>query len=494
MSEPTQVAGVDPRWVRWAWVYGLIVAAGLAHFLFGIPIQYSDSFGNLLTLSTSWPELLAAQFSQRAFLRPGLWAALKAVHDLSGGEYTVWFRAVHAVQTGLLIVLYLKLIQPRTRWDAVLVPFGLAVLLGLHTFWGTVREAYPINTFLTIVLLCLAAAALSLARYRWWNDLLALACFAAAALTLESGLLVFVILVAGALAGARGVSRGGVALVALACVGYFILRFPILEVGSPGLMERASGFGFSVLEPTDLAARFGDSPIGFYAYNVAASIGSVLFSEPNSGLFELTRQWVESEVEPARVVNLLSSLAATGVLAMYAMPAYRRWRAGQRTRDDQLFAMAVAVVAANAAISYPYTKDVVMSPAGAFYAAAAFVAARSLIRRLAEGLPLSTLQGRPEGRPLLMSKNWRMVAVGALMLVLGTCWALRFVGLHLHLRAEAHAARNEWAYRDNEVRRGDLELDGRSLELFRHLQRDAIYRYPAPPPLDVPLARWMVPE
>ena len=475
----------------WAWAYGLIVAAGLAHFLSGIPVQYSDSFGNLLTLSASWPDLLAAEFSQRAFLRPGLWAALKAVHDLSGGDYTPWFRAVHALQAGLLIVLYLKLIQPRTGWDAVLVPFGLAVLLGLHTFWGTVREAYPINTFLTIVLLCMAAGALSLARYRWWNDLLALACFTAAALTLESGLLVFVILVVGALAGARGVSRGGVALVALACAGYFVLRFPILEVGSPGLMERASGFGFNVLEPTDLVARFGERPLGFYAYNVAASIGSVLLSEPNSGLFELTRQWVEGEVEPARLVNLLSSLAATGVLAMYAVPAYRRWRDGRHTRDDQLFAMAVAVLAANAAISYPYTKDVVMSPAGAFYAVAAFVAMRSLITRIAEGPPLSILQGRPEGRPLLVSKN---VALVALMLVLGTGWSLRFVGLHLHLRAEAHAARNEWAYRDNEVRRGDVELEGRSLELFRHLQRDAIYRYPGPPSLDVPLARLMVPE
>ena len=224
---------------------------------------------------------------------------------------------------------------------------------------------------------------------------------------------------------------------------------------------------------------------------MAASIGSVLLSEPNSGLFELTRQWVEGEVEPARLVNLLSSLAATGVLAMYAVPAYRRWRDGRHTRDDQLFAMAVAVLAANAAISYPYTKDVVMSPAGAFYAVAAFVAMRSLITRIAEGPPLSILQGRPEGRPLLVSKN---VALVALMLVLGTGWSLRFVGLHLHLRAEAHAARNEWAYRDNEVRRGDVELEGRSLELFRHLQRDAIYRYPGPPSLDVPLARLMVPE
>ena len=48
------------------------VAAGLAHFLFGITIQYSDSFGNLLTLSATWPELLAGEFSQRAFLRPGI--------------------------------------------------------------------------------------------------------------------------------------------------------------------------------------------------------------------------------------------------------------------------------------------------------------------------------------------------------------------------------------------------------------------------------------
>jgi hypothetical protein len=478
MPDPPEGArSGERRWNLWAWAYGLLVAAGVAHFVLGLPIQYSDSFNNLLSLSVSWPELLSAQFQQRAFLRPGLWAALKGVYDLSGGDFTPWFRAAHALQTTLLVVLYLTLIRPRTRQDAVLVPLGLAILVGIHTFWGTVREGYPINTFLTVVLMCLAAANLSVARYRWWNDLLAVVCFVAAALTLESGLLVFVIVVAGAMAGARGVSRVGVALVTLACAGYFLLRFQVLDVGSPGLMERSSGFGFNVLEPTELVARFGGSPLGFYAYNIAASLGSVLFSEPNSGLYVLTSQLIEGEADPARVVNLLSSLAATGVLAIYAVPAYRRCRAGRHTRDDQIFAMAVAVVAANAAISYPYTKDVVMSPAGAFYAAAAFVAVRALLTRFSGELA-----------------GWKSAAVLVVMLVLGTGWGLRFVGLHLNLRAEAHAARNEWAYRDNAVRRGEVELDDRSLELFRHLQRDALYTYPEPARIALPLARWTLPE
>lgn len=453
-----------------------MVAVTLSHFLLGLPIQFSDSFDNLTKLTASWPTMLAAEFTQHAFLRPGLWAELKLVHDASGGQYTPWFRSVQAGQAVLLVVLFLALIRPRTRLDALLVPLGLAVLVGMHTFLGTVREAFPINTFLTIVLLCFAAAVIALGRYRWWNDLLALACFVVAALTVESGLLVFVIIVTAALTGARGVSRVGVTLVALACAGYFVLRFMLLDVGTPGLLERSSGFGFSRLEPTDLMARFGDGPIGFYAYNVLASIGSVLFSEPSNGVFHFTRELLAGEVQPARVVYLVSSTAATALLVTYGAASVRRWRQRACTRDDQLWAMAVTVLAANAAISYPYTKDVVMSPAGAFYAVAVVVAARSLLGRV-EALP-----------------DWKRVAVTALMIVLGTGWALRFVGLHLSLRVQAHVARSEWAYRDNAVREGTLKLDGRAVDLFRQLQGDALYRHPPPPPIALPLSRWMLTE
>src|SRR5439155_11181481 len=122
-------------------------------------------------------------------------------------------------------LLYAGLVRPRTWREAALVPLGLAALVSMHTFTGTIVEAFPINTFLTIVLLSFGAASLSLARYRWWNDVLAVLLFVVAALTVETGLLVGVIVIGAALTGARGVSRAGVTLVGLLLAGYFYLRF-----------------------------------------------------------------------------------------------------------------------------------------------------------------------------------------------------------------------------------------------------------------------------
>ena len=42
------------------------------------------------------------------------------------------------------------------RWVAL--PIGLAALIGSHTIAWTLREAFPINAYLTIVLCCAAAA------------------------------------------------------------------------------------------------------------------------------------------------------------------------------------------------------------------------------------------------------------------------------------------------------------------------------------------------
>ena len=50
-------------------------------------------------------------------------------------------------------------------------------------------------------------------------------------------------------------------------------------------MERASGFGFRVLDPPELADRFGGNPLPFYAYNIASSVLSVLLSEPRGGVY-----------------------------------------------------------------------------------------------------------------------------------------------------------------------------------------------------------------
>lgn len=458
-----------------AYGYALLVAAAMGHFLLGIPIQLTDSFGNMLKLATPWRELLVNEFTQRAYLRPFLWAELKLVYDASGGQFFPWFRGVQVAQMFALVLLYVALVRPRTWRDAAILPFGLAVLFGIHTFRGTAVEAFPINTFLTILLCCFAAANLALMRHRWWVDLLALVLFVVAALTVESGLLVGVIFIGAALVGAKGISRVGLAAVVVTLLGYFVLRFTVLEVGSPGLVERSSGYGFRILDPPELIERFGEQPLWFYAYNVVTSALSVLFAEPRAGVFALVHGITLNDPYRPAIVNVIASTSATVLIACYAWKRRRSWMTFDFDHDDRLVLLFALVLAANAAISYPYTKDVIMSPAGALYAVAVFAAARGV-------LPHETQPLRTAGA----------VAVVILCATLGVTWAIRFLAMPLNLRESAYKVRKEWAYVDDWLARQNIALDAPADQaLLRHLRNDAIYVHPAPPRLPVAELRWL---
>jgi hypothetical protein len=452
-----------------AYAYGLAVAVTMGHFLLGIPIQLSDCFGNMLKLDTPWAQLMENEFTQRSFLRPFLFAELKLVYDASGGHYFAWFRGTQVVQVAAVIVLYLALVRPRTWRDTALVPLGLAMLVGIHTFKGAVVEAFPINTFLTIVLCCLAAANLALMQRRWWVDVLAVLLFVVSALTVESGLLVAVIFIGAALVGARGVSWPGLAAIVALLAGYFVLRFNVLEVGSPGLIERSSGYGFRILDPPELIARFGDNPSWFYAYNIATSALSVLFSEPRAGAFGLVYGFTIGNPYKPALINLVASTCATLLIGLYVRRRWSQWWSWRFDRDDRLVWLFFIVLAANATISYPYTKDVIMSPAGAFFAVAAFAAARGV-------LPDGSLRLPPA----------RLAIVALFCAVLAVTWSLRAISIHLQLRETARKVRTEWAYAEDSLS-GSVPASERSREriLMRHLQDDAVVRYPAPPRLPI---------
>jgi hypothetical protein len=124
--------------------------------------------------------------------------------------------------------------------------------------------------------------------------------------------------------------------------------------------------------------------------------------------------------------------------------------------------MFAAVAAANAAMSYAYTKDVILSPAGAFFAVAFAVAARSFIESM-RGVSLA-----------------RATAAGLLLLVLSGAWAFRAVNAHLGLRVAAAAVRTEWAYVDMWLeRKSEVPTDPFAVELKRRLQDEAVRKHPA---------------
>lgn len=469
-TEPRIAA--NPRAQACAWAYAALVAMALGHFLLGLPIQFSESFGNMQKLSMPWHELIAGEFGQEGYLRPLLWAALKLVYDLSGGNYFVWFRGFHVVQVALLVALFVALVRPRTWHDVAVLPLGLAVLIGLHTFAGTVREAFPINTFMTVLILCFAAAAIALAPYRWWHDIAAALLFVAAALTVESGLLVGVIVIGAALVGARGISRAGLATIVGLFAGYFYLRFVMLDVGGPDLIERSSGYGFGILEPSELIERFGANPAWFYIYNVLTSVLSVLFTEPSGGVFGHTSAILQRGPDIATAVTLVSSGCVTAMVVAFAWRRRALWRSRCFEHDDRLVLLFLMVLLANAVISYAYTKDVIMSPAGAFLALAAFVAARSMVASL----------------PFSVSRTTAAVGVSAFVL-LGAAWANRVLETHANLRAAAFVERNDWAYAESQLREQGTTLTPQGEALMKTLQDDALFRFAPPPPLLLPTVR-----
>jgi hypothetical protein len=264
-------------------------------------------------------------------------------------------------------------------------------------------------------------------RSRWYTDLLVIICFVLAVGTIETGLVVWGCLLVGRLVGWRGVSVPAFAVATLLLVAYFGFRFIVLDVGMPTLLERSSGYGFTRLEPEQLNQRFGASPFRFYLYNVASSIGTILFSEPRGGVWIWLRQLSADEWEPWMWINVAASTGATALVAWFIVSS--RWGTRPRTwsHGQRLVVVAAAVIGANAAISFPYTKDQIVSLGGMLFAAAVFAAAAM------------RLQAPPRA-------SFARAVTAALLCLVSAAWSWRVLGLQHFLVQTAFTLRNDWAY------------------------------------------------
>ncbi len=465
-STGATAAAPDPRWRRAAYVYGIIVALGIAYMVAMIPVQVSDCLGNLLQIQhDNYRRMLTDLMYSKGYLRPLLWAQIKLMYDVAQGHYWVTFKAVHAAELVLLAVLFVRLLRIERARDFAGVPVAIAVLVGLHTFNGTVREAFPVNSFLTVLVCTFAVMNLSLSRWRWWHDALAFVIYLFVLLTVESGLLVVAALVMARLVGLRGVSWAGVGACLLLTLGYFYLRFGPLAVGAPGLIERSTGFGFQVLDPPELMTRFGAHPYVLYAYNIACSIITVLFAEPRAGVWYVTRTVVGGGELPLwLIINLVSCALATALVGWHAT---RRLAAGWRTRriddGDRIAIVCVTVLVANAVLSFPYTKDAIMSTGGACFAVLVFYAVREL---------------------LAVGERGALAGLGAavVLVALSGTWAIRATALPHLLREQAFKVRNDWATVYPWLDAQHIELrDPDARMLVERLRREAL-RSPAPHP------------
>ena len=451
-----------------AYLVTATLALAFSYDLMRKPIQIPDSLIDILHMQES-PSVYTTfrdSVAQRAYLRPLRIAQVKALFDLADGHYWLVFRGFHALLVVGVLLLFTRAMRIQSWVDFSAAIFALMVLTGMHTFRGIVREAFPINHFAEILLFCLLTLNLAQSRGGWWVDLGAAVTFVAATLTLESGLLVWVVAVAAWFGGMRGISNRGVAAMTVLLASYFVVRFLYLSTGAPGLEERTAGVWITMMTPAELIQRFGDNPTWFYLYNVVASVLSVLFAEPERGVFLMAQAWIVDGEMPARVYLSTVPTTATTILIGWTIIARLRGRAPLMPRlSDQFLLLFVAILLSNAALSFAYTKHEIVSVAGAFYALAAFAAARHAIDRLGE------------------RRAWMpQMALCVALAVLSSVWAFRSVGVHHVIQVQAFKEQLQWARLDTtRLAEREYPSDARAQALAESLRRDALaLRIPNP--------------
>ncbi len=474
------LAPASGRIAATAWLLAACTALFLAVSAWRVPIQVSDSLGVLLdvqraaSLGQVWTDHL---HSSETMLRPLRYVKSRVLLDLGRrvGSYHATFRGYHAVLAVLLVVLFTLAVRPRDTIDLLAFAVALTVLVGHQTFRGTMMEAYPTNHFLEIAVCELVVVVLSQGRSAWWRDAAALVTFAFAALTLESGLLLWVTAVAGYVLGWRGLSRAGLVALTLAIVAYGGLRVGYLHMHSPVIGDRPSGIGTVRLSATEQVQQFGEHPARYYAYNVASAIGSVLCSEPQAGISGLAKARAEGVWSRGLLVRFVSSIITTALVLWCGIASWRR-RSDPGTSNQQpeashrsvLIPLFGVVLLANAVMSFAYLKDEIISVSGVLYAAAVFVALRAALDRLSSPGVGALVRG---------------VATLALV-AMSLAWSFRALGLHYHVRAAAFDARNEWA-------RAEPPADPAGAALFAAARAEAL-RVPATAPVFFPARakRW----
>jgi hypothetical protein len=410
------------------WIVAALIAVALAGGTYRISIQVSDSL-ELIQDMQATPSVRAAfvegLHSSRTMLRPLRQVQTKLLLDggtALGGQYHLTYRGYHAVLVTLLIVLFVAITRVRSWTDAAACIVGLTVLIGTHTFNSFLREAYPVNHFLLVAIYALATLALALTRGSWWSDAMALLLFVMAALTLESGVLLWVVVVAGYASGLRGLSWRAVAGVSVLCIGYLVMREGYLQMNAPGLGDRPTAVGVVELSPAEQIARFGGSPLLLYLHNSVVSVLSVLVSQPRAGRWTVAEAVLRGHVPPILYIEMISSIAATALIGWYVSGrdahGRRRWR-------EPIPLVFLSVLVANGIISYSYTKNEIVSISGVLYALTVSVATRHLLSRTGPARPAIAL------------------TIG--LLIFNAAWAMRAAGLHAVLVRAAFNARSEWA-------------------------------------------------
>ena len=443
-----------------AWLLAALITLPLAESLYQVPIQVSDSLEPVVIAATaaSTGQLIsdAPRFSPTT-LRPMRYVQarwlLKTV-EATGLSYRAVFRGVHVALLVALVALFVVATRVGTWTELAAFTMAFPALIGIHTFAAMLFEACPVNHYAEVAVCALGVFVLALQPPRWFFPLIVCGLLVFALSVVESGALVWVVVIGCAGARMRGMTRSTVIATTLLIAVYVLIR-QSLGIASPGIGGMGSGFGASFYSADALKARFGEHPLGFMAYNVASGLLSLLLSEPRTGVYSTAIWWKTGTLHPVLVVNMVSSAVTTLVIAWYGV---RRMRAGPATwsEGDRMFAVSCLIIVVNASLTAAYIKDEIISVGGLFYAVAAFVAFRELLASLS-------------GRSLLSC-----AAIALTLVVTAGLWTFRDLGVHYQLRYDAFKLRNDWTEVLRADKREDWPRDPQVLALTKRIQDEAI--------------------
>jgi hypothetical protein len=466
MDDTLPAAPHGARWNRFAYAMAAAMTIGVGACMWGVPLPLTDNVAFLLEVQPkSLGEILRERFLATNYFRPFFLAQMKVLLSLANGHYFLAFRGFHVLQLAVTVLLFTRLLRVNTAASWAAFAIALMVLFGMHTLTISLIEG-P----LTAIFCCVAAVYLSFGdRPSFRRTALSALLLVYAALSVEIGLLVWVVYASAWIAGSRGLSGRAVALNTGLTVIYFVLRLAVLPSAEEGFVHRETGVGFTMMDPDDAVEALGGKATNLYAYNVASSIASVLLSEPRAGVWEFSRRYALGEVAPWQWIHLVSSAVTSLALFWYVARRLWSWMRLSLTRDDRIVVVFAGVLAASAVMSFAYTREAILGPAGVLFAMTAFVVWRAMLAELP-------------------TMRWPTRAIACALLVVASAgWSARAAGTTYLLRDAAFERRNDWALGVEYLTRvGHMPTAPDGIALVEALREDALAR-------EVPSPRWAQP-
>lgn len=456
-----------PRVARWWPLIVLIVSAPLvasiAVALWKTPFPISETVSVVDAAINSLPAFLDPR--QHSWYRPLYYLTWSLLWQSTSSLHTTLFlfRILEVASVAALVVLVVAYFRPRTLLDAALATFAIAVLLGSPAL----RDNLEIPLLMTLVAMPLAVALWMLVEceHRWWHGMAIVALVVLAVGFKEQGLVFAPLIVVAWWGGAPGVSRRTMLAVVALTAAYLAGRFSTRGTWQP--FEQAIALGFTTIEAADANARFGNGPVPIYAYNVLATMASLLFGEPTSGEFRAVYSVLYGRLQSWQVIQVLSSTALTGVIVWWAVQLIRRdWKGQRWTAESRLCAAFVVALVASGALGFNYSRERLGGMALVFYAMAAYCAVGAWVRSAWTGAAV------------------RVAVTSVSVALLATAWQTRALGTIDYACGKSEKSQREWMTAPHE-RRVFGEVSPAYLSIFEALKEQgldpsAARRYPLP--------------